>query len=286
MKQKAINIINWLANDSDYFAGLSILQQNGHPPKGILQTITRRENPFNRAKLTYLLIKDLNDLTGMSFTEQNYKEMIKPYSSKGGNELLKMSTKAGKQVLELDPDSEIKGTIEETNEIPDGYLPKRMSDKEYAKWFYQQPEKIQELLKEMSRLTRLRAKLHKDCREIKGNSQDAIDKRKPILTEIDEISSAIKNIHEIIENFKASGEISENLTDNKTDKKDDFDFSSLSDLQKKHKLDDLKISIRRNKNDYKDIKLKTSIKALKLKERIEIKEKQIQILEEWYATTK
>jgi hypothetical protein len=286
MNQKAINIINWLANDSDYFEGLSILQQNGNPPKGILQTITRRENPFNRAKLTYLLIKDLNDLTGLSFTEQNYREMIKPYISKEGKELPTSTKNGGKQILILDPNSEIKGTIEETNEIPDGYLPKRMSDKEYAKWFYQQPDKIQELLKEMSRLTRLRAKLHKDCREIKGNSQDAIGRRKPILDEIDEISSAIKNIYAITENFKISGEISENLTENKTDKKDDFDFSSLSDLQKKHKLDDLKISIRRNKNDYKNEKLKTSNKALKLKERIEIKEKQIQILEEWYATTK
>jgi hypothetical protein len=285
MNQKAIKIINWLASDTDYFAGINILQQNGNPPRGIMQTISRRENPFNRSKLTYLLIKDLNDLTGLSFTEQNYREMIKPYISEEGKQLPISSKIEGKQILILDPNSEIKGTLEETNENPDGYLPKRMSDKEYAKWFYEQPEKIQELLKEMSRLTRLRAKLHKDCREIKGNSQDGIDKRKPILTEIDEISSAIKNIHVIVENFKSSGEISENISDNKTDKKDDFDFSSLSDLQKKHKLDDLKISIRRNKNDYQKEKLKTSKRALKLKELVTIKEKQIQILEEWYAGT-
>jgi hypothetical protein len=104
MNQKAVNIIDWLANDADYFAGLKILQQNRNPAKGPFQNNLRRDNPFNRAKLVYLLIRDLNNLTGLSFTEQNYKEMIKPYISKKGQQLI------------IDPNSETKAIIEETKE--------------------------------------------------------------------------------------------------------------------------------------------------------------------------
>ena len=55
-------IIKWLAGNADYFQGLIILQKHVKVSRGLLQTISRRENPWNKSKVTYLLINEVNRL--------------------------------------------------------------------------------------------------------------------------------------------------------------------------------------------------------------------------------
>jgi len=287
MNQKALNMIKWLAGEQDYFTGITVLQQNGNPPKGIFQTISKKQNDRHSQKLIYLMVKELNYLMGNNeFTEQNYKLVAIKYAETYSKTPFFLD--ASEPIVNLS----IVDNFSLTKEMTEGLVTsfKRLTDDEYAKWFKKQPDEIQQLIRERAKLSNKRAQLHKQCREIKGNSTEAIEKRAPLIQEMDILTEQIKSAHAIIENFKLSGEISpitnEISNNGSAENINDFDISKLSDLQKKRLLDNLKISIRRNKDGLKNLKNKDSKRAIKLKGMIAQKKNQIKILENWYASTK
>jgi len=292
MNQKALNMIKWLAGEQDYFTGITVLQQNGNPPKGIFQTISKKQNERHSQKLIYLMVKELNYLTGNNeFTEQNYKQKAIEYA----NSIIVETDNKNTISLNKEVVNEIISIKAEFKELSVVYPElalrlSRMTDDEYAEWFYKQPGQIQELIRDRAKHSNKRAELHKQCRSIKGNSIEAIEKRAILIQKMDALTEQIKWAHAIIENFKLSGEISqvtnEISNDISVENINDFDISKLSDLQKKRLLDNLKISIRRNKDGLKNLENKDSKRANKLRGMIALKKNHIKILENWYASTK
>jgi len=279
MTPKQLEILEYLAQPNDYFKGLGLLQKYGSVPKSLLGTLSRRENQWSKGKIIYLLIKTalLKELN-----EQNY--IAKSAELLGLN---KKQTKIAepqlhKEVKPKTPDKEAHiGKLKPDEfDIRKDLLPSRMTDKQYAEWFHKQPNDVQELIKDQSRLTRKRAVLHKECRSIIGNDKENVELRNAKLKAMDVLTNRIKEIHSIVSNFKVDGKLI--IPEKPKEPTFEYDISKFSDFQKANELVRTKTQLKRMRATYEKISDKSSARQISRAKEIELKVKKISILQKWY----
>ena len=187
-------IINTLNNNS-YTELLNI----AFTVKAVKQHNLRRynnETVSKKQQLIYFLIKKANELNPkLNLHENNYKTKLKPF-------LKKQTVKVVHQKI-VPKDKKTSPFIETLKEINKS----EKTDKQYAKWFYEQPAKIQKIYKEQGAAYRKRGKLHTEAKKIKGNSIKAIAKRKVIIDEMSELTLKIKQLYSITQHFEKTGKI-------------------------------------------------------------------------------
>ena len=178
-------IKDWLLSQQDYKQGLQILQ-DCKASQSLKNYLARKQNPD---KLKYILVKNLNILIPEKITELNYQQILKPDKPTKQKQVKKDLVK---QAIES------QANINKVEKI----LPDEISDEQYKELYKKLPEKIQKLIVEKGKATRKRAQLHKECKEIKGNSNEAKEERKEKLDEMDLLTIKIKEIHEIVKEYE------------------------------------------------------------------------------------
>ena len=261
-------ILQYLSNPADYNKGLELLNQYVKVQKGLMSVLERRANNWNINKLKYLLIKHLNipELTETNCISKS-KEILKRIPPATHNQDAKAQIPPKTKTQELY-----------------NILPERMSDKKYAKWFYSQPKKLQELLKQQSKLTRQRAVLHKECRRINGNDIERISLRKDKLQQMQKLTEQIKKTHLIINNFRKNGKLI--IPAEKKTPEHIFDITVLSEHQRVKELVNTKQQLRRMRISYEKHKGKNPSTDIKREKQIAYKVSKIKILQTWYDNYK
>jgi hypothetical protein len=196
-------ILKTLANNSNY----SKLLEVAFDIKMVKRHNYRRyenQTANKKQQLIYFLIKKANELNPkLKLHENNYKAKLKNHKNKP----------VVKPVIKETPTPKIKKIISKKEKIPN--IIKELvelektekTDKEYAKWFYKQPKRIQQVYKEKGAAYRKRGKLHTEAKKITGNSKNAITKRKIILDQMMELTLKIKQLDSITKHFEKTGKI-------------------------------------------------------------------------------
>lgn len=166
----------------DFDLGVKILTEIKIQP-AMLKNISRVNNRFNFDKVKYLIIKKFGELIKQNVNEKNYKHFLnsapKPVQQKPIQTAVVRSQKG---ITTAIPAKEAK-----------------LIDEEYKIKFAKYPKKLQALIIEKGKCSRERAVLHKECRNIKGNSANAKKHRALKLQQMDDLTARIKEIHGYIE---------------------------------------------------------------------------------------
>jgi len=217
-----------LKTETNYYKLLEIALNTKALHKSIANAYRRNETPQKKAKIIYLLIKKANKLnTKLNLDEFNYKKKVNQIFSKKTPAKKTVSKKKVNTVKKKIPINIMTVTVKDTEEI---IPPKKIETKpvkkqnkipafiqelekgektneQYAKWFYKQPKLIQKIYKEKGSAYRKRGKLHRQCKEITGNSVGAISKRKKFLEQMETLTLKIKQLHSITEHYEKTGKI-------------------------------------------------------------------------------
>jgi len=162
----------------------------------------KNETKSKKDKVIYNLIKKANELNPkLQLNEMNYKKKLKQYSisspKKQKDPTKDSSNKKNTGKIKLPVF--LKAIINEDKT--------KKTDEQYAKWFYSQPEKIQNIYKTKGTAYRKRGKLHTALKKITGTDERSNNIRKEILDTMNDLTLKIKQLHSITLHYEKTNEI-------------------------------------------------------------------------------